>query len=346
MHLNTFLRIQLISKKSPLSKGAGGFIFSLLLFFIIPPLHAQFPPPAGEPGSTAIHRDSSIFKAWATGCEVVRGPQQIGIPSSELAEVGEAWMATGKAGLNPIVSLGDGGYAILTFDEPISNGLGFDFAVFENSFDGYFLELAHVEVSSDGINFVRFPSVSLTDTTEQIWSFGYVEAIHIHNLAGKYRFDFGTPFDLEDLKDSALVDINNITHVKIIDVIGSIDPELGSRDSRGVMINDPFPTPFPSGGLDLDAVGVLHHQAPANTVNQSVFQVQLFPNPAQDLISIQANTSTLKSICIVDLQGRTVFESTGHTSSIEINCSSWEKGIYFVQMNDGKLVWNGKFVKQ
>jgi hypothetical protein len=241
---------------------------------------------------------------------------------------------------------GDGGYAILTFDEPISNGLGFDFAVFENSFDGYFLELAHVEVSSDGIHFVRFPSVSLTDTTEQIWSFGYVEAIHNHNLAGKYRFDYGTPFDLEDLKDSELVDINNITHVKIIDVIGSIDPELGSRDSRGVLINDPFPTPFPSGGFDLDAVGILHHQAPANTANQPVYQVQLFPNPAHDLINIQTNISTLKNIRIMDLQGRTVFESTVHTSSIEIYCSSWEKGIYFVQMNDGKSVWNGKFVKQ
>jgi hypothetical protein len=62
----------------PLSKkGAGGFIFSLLLFFIIAPLHAQFDPPAGEVGSKAIHRDSSIFKAWATGCEVVRGLQQL-----------------------------------------------------------------------------------------------------------------------------------------------------------------------------------------------------------------------------------------------------------------------------
>jgi hypothetical protein len=332
---------------TPLEKGVGGLTYIILLFMLnFSDINAQFDPPAGEVGSKAIHRDSSIFKAWATGCEVQRGPQQIGIPASELADAGEAWMATGKAGLNPIVSLGDWGFAILTFDEPISNGAGFDFAVFENSFDGYFLELAHVEVSSDGFNFVRFPSISMTDTSVQVWSFGYVEAIHIYNLAGKYRFDYGTPFDLEDLKDSALVDINNITHVKIIDVVGSIDPELGSRDSRGVLINDPFPTPFPSSGFDLDAVGVLYHQVPANIEHHTAFQVQMYPNPAQDVFNIRSHGNSFKNIRITDLNGRTVFESSILQTSIEIACSTWDKGIYFVQLNDGKSVWNGKFIKQ
>lgn len=329
-----------------LKKGGLGLIKTLIFLFYFSPLQAQFPPPAGEQGSTAIHRDSPLFKAWATGCEVHRGPQHIGVPASELADAGEAWMATGKAGEHPIVSLGDGGYAILTFAEPIRNVEGFDFAVFENSFDGYFLELAHVEVSSDGVNFVRFPSISLTDTTEQIWSFGYVEAIQIHNLAGKYRFDFGMPFDLEDLKDSALVDINNITHVKIIDVVGSISPEYGSRDSRGVLINDPFPTPFPSGGFDLDAVGVLHPQLPANVANPFSFQIKMYPNPAQDFFQIQSNGIALKNIRITDLNGRTIFESRGAQSTIDIVCSAWEKGIYFVQVNDDKSLWNGKMMKQ
>jgi hypothetical protein len=329
---------------SHLEKGLGGLLF--FLFFISSALQAQFPPPAGEPGSTAIHRDSPLFKAWATGCEVVRGPQQIGVPNSESASVGEAWMATGKAGENPVVSLGDGGYAILTFAEPISNAEGFDFAVFENSFDGYFLELAHVEVSSDGVNFVRFPSVSLTDTTEQIWSFGYVEAIHIHNLAGKYRFDYGMPFDLEDLRDSALVDINNITHVKIIDVIGSIDPALGSRDSRGVLINDPFPTPFPSCGFDLDAVGVLHPQSPANIAENNLPKLNLFPNPAIDLLHIQFETFSLKTVFISDIHGRTVFSGLTTEMNFSLTCTHWQEGIYFVKVEENGRMRNGKFVKK
>jgi hypothetical protein len=41
----------------------------------------------------------------------------------------------------------------------------------------------------------------------------------------------------------------------VIDVVGINDPLLGSHDSLGNLIIDPFPTPFPTGGFDLDAVG-------------------------------------------------------------------------------------------
>jgi hypothetical protein len=35
-----------------------------------------------------------------------------------------------------------------------------------------------------------------------------------------------------------------------------------SCDSQGHQINDPWPTPFPTGGFDLDAVGVIHQKQP------------------------------------------------------------------------------------
>ena len=60
-----------------------------------------------------------------------------------------------------VVSLGNGGSITLTFAEPIRNGAGFDFAVFENGHVDTFLELAFVEVSSDGAVFVRFDSTYL-----------------------------------------------------------------------------------------------------------------------------------------------------------------------------------------
>jgi hypothetical protein len=49
---------------------------------------------------------------------------------------------------------------------------GYDFAIFENGFPfgsgSFYLELAFVEVSSDGKHFVRFNAISNTDTTQQI----------------------------------------------------------------------------------------------------------------------------------------------------------------------------------
>ena len=95
------------------------------------------------------------------------------------------------------VSLGRGGSITLAFDHPIRDGLGFDFAVFENAINDSFLELGFVEVSSDGVNFFRFDNDSLT--TSLVASFGEVDPTNVRNLAGKYRQGFGTPFDLEEL---------------------------------------------------------------------------------------------------------------------------------------------------
>ena len=156
-----------------------------------------YPPIVGQPGSTAIYKDSSAFVNWVTSCKVVRGLQDVSTPTLGLANGGDSSMVIGIAGTNGVVSLGDGGSATCTFQYPIKNGIGNDFAVFENSFDDTFLELAFVEVSSDGINFVRFPSHSLTDTTLQTNTFGTTDATKINNLAGKYRGSYGTPFDLQ-----------------------------------------------------------------------------------------------------------------------------------------------------
>jgi hypothetical protein len=59
-----------------------------------------------------------------------------------------------------------------------------------------------------------------------------------------------------------LLDIGSVTHVRIVDVVGSISPLFGTRDASGRLINDPFATPFASGGFDLDGVGVINQVVP------------------------------------------------------------------------------------
>ncbi len=226
-----------------------------------------FPPAAGSPGSDAIAAEDPRFVNWGASATVVRGPVDISEPESVLVRADPPENATGSANATPfptaadpgsIVSLGDGGSATIVFDPPFADVEGPDFAVFENGFNANFIELAHVEVSSDGVNFFRFPSASLTPVDEQVDTFGTVDPTNVHNLAGKHPVGFGTPFDLAELAHHApALDLERITHVRIIDVVGSIDPAFGSRDAEGRLINDPFPTPFPSGGFDLDAVGAL-----------------------------------------------------------------------------------------
>ena len=221
---------------------------------------------AGSPGSLAVPMDSTEIQAWATGhASLQRGLAYAADASFGFATFGDPDFALGPATNDPfdVVSLGDGGSVVLTFAQPITNGPGWDFAVFENSFSNGFLELAFVEVSSNGTDFFRFPSVSLTPVDTQIATFGELDPTDVHNLAGKHAGGFGTPFDLDDLiAVNALLNVFSVTHIRLVDVVGSIDPSLGSLDSLGNLINDPFPTPFETGGFDLDAVGVRHLAVP------------------------------------------------------------------------------------
>lgn len=299
--------------------------YTCFIFFLLgcsQLLCAQFAPPAGQAGSTAIAKDSSIIQAWASQCSVERGWQDISQPQLGRATSGTAAQATGAAGDGLVVSLGDSGVATLTFDYPIRNGLGADFVVFENAFSPTFLELAFVEVSSDGQNYVRFPAISNTDTSQQIDGFGHVDATKVYNLAGKYRAGFGTPFDLEELVgDSAILDVNAVTHVRLVDVVGSINPLYGSRDSRGHLINDPWNTPFPTGGFDLDAVGVIHNNTNIAVAKLPVPQaLKVWPNPSSSHQAIQISlpeTLQQQSLMVTwyNWQGQTVLTQIIHTSS-------------------------------
>ncbi len=56
---------------------------------------AQFAPAAGQPGTTAMHADSSALVAWATGCVIERGPMQIDNPSLGMATFGTEQDAIG-----------------------------------------------------------------------------------------------------------------------------------------------------------------------------------------------------------------------------------------------------------
>ena len=247
----------------------------------------SFAPAPGQPGSTAIALDSSIIHSWATGATIQRGLENIANPNSMYASFGTDDMVLNAADLSSVnvVSLGDGGIATLTFDFTITNGDGPDFVVFENGFADNFIELGFVEVSSDGVNFVRFPATSEAPTDVQTGSFSFSDCRYFHNLAGKYRAGFGTPFDLEDLVDSLGIDLNAITHVRIIDVVGTIDPNYATYDQFGTAINDLYPTEFESGGFDLDAVAIIN--AGTLNVSEQKFNAKIFPNPTQDVLTIE-----------------------------------------------------------
>lgn len=315
----------------------------LLLFVFLVPIISfsqSYAPPAGQQGSTAIHKDSPSFTAWATGISVERGfvnieDTTIEALGSNRATFGDPQNALGPSTGNSadIVSLGDSGVAILTFDQPIINGSGYDFAVFENSFSDDYLEFAHVEVSSDGINYVRFPSHSEVQSEVQIHGFGLTDTRRIYNLAGKYRGGYGTPFDLDEIKDSIGIDVDNITHVKIIDVIGSVG-ENGTYDSYGNKINEPFSTPYESGGFDLEAVGVINKMVDLKEFKQDELEFTVYPNPSDGNIKVRTNTNSSYKIQIITTIGKVVFSKEFSNQQIVNEIPTLNSGSYILRLSN------------
>jgi len=223
---------------------------------------------AGPYNEAGIESTDPDIVAWANGyTDLQRGPMDIDNPSAGNATHGLPENAVGAPDCNhlDVVSLGDGGRITMTFTPPITNGAGDDFVVFENGFPsgGYlYAELAFVEVPTDGYVFARFPSVSLTPAP--IIGDNILDPTNVHNLAGKHPGGNiypcqGTPFDLADLVGDPLVtggqvNLTQIVYVRVVDVIGN----GSTQDDAGRDIYDPYPTEWPQGGFDLQAMGVLN----------------------------------------------------------------------------------------
>lgn len=216
-----------------------------------------YPGGPDDPASDAIAFDDPNIRGWAA--EVTSLEPGDAVDEQYLASERGLGPATGE--VTDVVSLGEGGTITLSFERPLADGPGPDFAVFENGFSDGFLELAFVEVSSDGEHFVRFPSAYLG--LEPIGPFTEHDPELIDGLAGKYRRGYGTPFDLSVLAWSAptqagLVDLHRITQVRLVDVLG----DGTMADTFGNPIYDPYPVRH-SAGFDLDGVAVF------NTVDTS-----------------------------------------------------------------------------
>jgi hypothetical protein len=220
-----------------------------------------------HPIDAAIPSGSSSFVAWANSIDSTR---TYFAPRGSTTISNTAVNSLGDLDASQIARGDSTGYLTVTFPQAIRNGPGPDFAVFENGFafgnpNGLFMELAYVEVSSNGSDFIRFPSISLNSAPVSGTSpFAGYDTSNVFNLAGKHAAGFGTPFDLAALLLDPLVlngsvNLDNIQFVKFLDIPGN-----GSFiDSAGHPILDNWLTTGGTGGFDFrlpagQGVGVIN----------------------------------------------------------------------------------------
>ena len=137
----------------------------------------------------AIPSSSPLFTEWADAIDAGR---TYFAPRGSTAISNSGFNSLGDLDATQIANGNSPGFLTVTFPRGVLNGAAADFAVFENGFafgspSGLFAELAYVEVSSDGVNFARFPSVSTNVAPVQgSPPFAGYDMSNVHNLAGKH----------------------------------------------------------------------------------------------------------------------------------------------------------------
>lgn len=258
-------------------------------------LVAAGPALAGPFGNdqSGIAMTSAVFRAWIANVVNAQHPAGSGgfarndswSPTDATNAVRGMPLYEDDSGSH-VLSLGNGGSVVATFDEAIYDGSGPDFAVFENAdpslTDGdatnLFAELAFVEVGTTTNAWARFPSTYLGSniiyaTTAVPSNYPVTQDVTLlDGLAGKHAASFGTPFDLAALKSNTnvlngSVDLHCIRFIRIIDVIG----DGSTFDSSHRPIYDPYydqvagypnaPAPSVLDGFDLRAIGLINSGA-------------------------------------------------------------------------------------
>ena len=158
----------------------------------------------------------------------------------------------------------------------------------------------------------------------------------INNLAGKYRIGYGTPFDLSDLPNNPNLNKSAVTLVRIIDAIGAVSGHV-TTDQFGTIINDPYPTPFESGGFDLEAVGIIN--GTLGLTDLEVLNAQVFPNPSTDQVQITLNGKA--ELMLYSTDGRLLLTKE-HIDSTSFSVSELAAGMYYLHViqNDKQQTLN------
>jgi hypothetical protein len=92
-----------------------------------------------------------------------------------------------------------------------------------------------------------------------------------------------------------------------------------------------------------------HLELPTSIPEMSETMVQVYPNPATNLLTISVGDATQcepLSVVVIDVMGQVVLAETVSATEMSLDVSHLPSGIYFIQMDQGDFWSVRKFVKQ
>ena len=77
-----------------------------------------------------------------------------------------------------------------------------------------------------------------------------------------------------------------------------------------------------------------------------LYSCYIYPNPADQILTIETNLSTEKTIYITNTHGQLIHTIQSSETIVHIDIKDLAIGMYFIQMEDGAYSVTEKFVKQ
>jgi len=160
-------------------------------------------------------------------------------------------------------------------------------------------------------------------------------------------------FDLVDLNNEGINFIHNYGgwlanyYDSIEDMVAA--EENVTRVGNRIHIQNDSITEFHIGGDHIKVANIVFNEVIETTTSTEDFEildVNIFPNPVQEVLSINCKSNVIKSIQIFDILGKLVFQTNENNTIQEINMTNWDNGIYWLKiLNDENQFYSQKIIK-
>ena len=83
------------------------------------------------------------------------------------------------------------------------------------------------------------------------------------------------------------------------------------------------------------------------STNENLNQLKIYPNPVENILTIEYLAFKIDKINLIDVNGKTVFTKSLNSNPIQLDLKSYPKGIYFLQLVSGeKIIQTEKIIKK
>jgi len=72
--------------------------------------------------------------------------------------------------------------------------------------------------------------------------------------------------------------------------------------------------------------------------------MRVHPNPTRNKLLVDASGTNASSCDVYSIIGSHILKKAVHSDKIELDCSKWDPGIYFIHLHGDKKSWQSKFV--